>query len=341
MRLTLATIVLGLITHHAFAKGDVESFCSSELSATFRMLTVERKEAAKQSLLEKHRDDVFSGMKLPEGYKADNVMANAANLPYEAYLAVVKDYLSRLEEKVDWGQGKKSLVAILHAVIREQSGSEETKKELEAQVDETSIVPFSHYLKLIESAPLKAQAYHRVSLPTYCGGDALMTNGLAFPLNGRKVFAFCPGVLLRASIKNNAWAPTVQTDALMFTAFHEFGHLLGADPSSRFRSMHSGLVSCIKAHTGSFGPAYEDEVLADFWGAVTLVAAMKGMPQLTSDEKMDLVAVNLSALKNGSFGSPNHLTYGGRQQIVLGEACRHLLNQPAAASDCRLNLSQP
>lgn len=345
MRHTFATIALGLACLPAFAETGAEAFCSNELTPTFRVLSVERREAAKVTLLEAHRDEVLARLKVPTEWKPERVLKDAASLPYAAYVAFVKDYLTQLEQKVDWKSGKTDLVTTLHAVIRDQDGSEVTKKELKAQVDEGSIVPLSHYLTLLEAAPEESRSYYQNFLPNACGGDALSPGGIAFSLNDRKVFAFCPGALLRASVVNNAgalsWTDAVQTEGLMFTAFHEFGHLLGADSSSGFSSMHDSVVSCLKSRIGSFTEAYEDEALADFWGAVALVAAMKGNPQLTTDQIMDRIALNLSALKNGSLFSPHHLPYGARQQVVLGEACRYLLDQKATARDCRLNLAKP
>jgi hypothetical protein len=344
MRLLSLALAGWLVAGLAFADSEAESFCSSELSAMFETISAERGEAAKQSLLNAHRDEVLSHLKVAEGWDKANVVKEAAKLPYDEYVAFLKEYVTRVEEKADWKDGKIRLVSTLHSVIRDAKGTEATKRELLAQVDESSIVSLTAYLTLMESASEADRAYYRNFLPNVCGPDALMPGGIAFPVKGRKVFAFCPGALLRATVLGSPgkwrWADGIQIESILFTAFHEFGHLLGADASSRFRPMHDKVMSCLSASTAPFGRNYESEVLADFWGATTLIAAIKERPALSTRETIELVALNLSALKNGSIFSPHHPPFGARQQIVLGQVCRQLLGQPGDRLNCHLNLAE-
>lgn len=330
-----------LVGSFAFADSEVEGFCSGELTAAFRVLHAERAETQKNSFIQAFRNEVLKG--LPLSVKGDpaEVLKTAVALPYDDYVTFVTGYFSALEAKANWGKGKSTLVGIMRSTIRAQVGTDARKKELEAEVDEDSIVPMSAYLKVMAAQPAASRNYYKNFIASACGGDALAPGGIAFPYNGRKVFAFCPGALLRASVAQNAWTETIQLDGLMFTAFHEMGHLLGADGASRFRPMHDGLVACLKRQQGNFSRAYEDEVLADFWGSVALVNALKERPGLSGDEAVDLVALNFVPFKNGDMFSPHHLPYGARQQQVLVEVCRHLRSQDLGKSDCRLDLSAP
>ncbi len=341
MRLALLTFAFAL-SGLAFAASDADSFCTSEISQLTKIFHADREEDAKKPLIEAFRNQTLSKLKAPAEWKADEVLKEATRLPYDAYLTFFKNYVAELETKIDWKTKKTSLIRTIHSVIEAQEGDAETKAALRALVDENSIVSFSTYLTTFDHMSEKSRAFYQDFVPEACGHDGLIAGGIAFDLNGRQVFTFCPGSLLRASIAKQkgtlAWTGEVNTDTLMFTAFHELGHLLGATRASPFRRLHDPLFSCLNSHYGPFLPAHDNEILADHWGAVSLVAALKEDPKLTTDEKIDKVVVNLSAMAKGSFGGASHPRIGERNNVILGEACRYLLSEKPAASDCRLQL---
>ncbi len=336
--LSLSFVFLSAVT---FAT-DAESFCTSELSSMFAILHAERGEAAKQYMLEKRRDEVLTSMSVSADWNKKEVLLEAMALPYDEYFKFVMTYVTRLEEKVDWKDGKTRLITILKGVIRDARGNDATKQELLSQVDETSLIPFSDFVATLEKIDPAARAQQQTFLSQACGKDALIPGGIATIINGKRVFTFCPGSMLRASVLEvsagkHAWADSVQLDAILFTAFHELGHLLGAEPSGKFRPLHDNLMSCLNSMLVPFPKAQEAEVLADFWGATALVADLKER-NLQEAEIIERVALNLSVLKNGSFGSYSHPALGARQQVVLTQVCSKLLGQDVVGGKCALEL---
>lgn len=336
-------VVLSLVASPIRASEEVEQFCTMELVPAMRVAMAERREERKDRLLHALRDRVLAGLPAVEVGEAKQVLVEATSLPREEYQKFLREYFRGLEAKIDWGDGKRVLASLMHDVIASQSGALETKSDLLARVDEESIVSFSEFLPLLEKMSHRDFVAQRQILAGACGGDGLAPGGIAFTVGKRKVFAFCPGAVLRASVVESPdgvkWARVVQVDGLLFTAFHEFGHLLGADRFSPLRPLHSGLVACLNTRMVPFGENYTDEVLADFWGSVALVHAMDRRG-LSEEAAMDLMAVNLSPFRNGSMGSPHHLPYGSRQQVVLAEVCRYLRREKLGNRDCRLRLGQ-
>jgi len=323
------------------ANQEVESFCTMELVPAMKVALAERREERKDSLLHSHRDEVLKQFRALSEANPNQILLAAGTLPREEYQSFLRAYFDGLESKVRWNDGKRVLVALMHQVIAAQIGSDVTKEDLFARVDEHSIVNFSEFLPLLEAMSDRDFRAQRQVLANSCGGDGLAAGGISFLKGKRKVFAFCPGAVLRASVVETtaglAWGSAVKIDGLLFTAFHEFGHLLGADRFSALRPLHNGLAACLNSHMVPFGENYTDEVLADFWGAVTLVRAMENRG-LSDEEAMELVALNLSPFRNGSMFSPHHLPYGSRQQLVLTEVCRHLRKEKVGTRDCRLQL---
>lgn len=336
----LAILLLASI---ARANDAVEAFCGGELPAMFQVLKAERSEAAKDEIIRIHRDEVLAQIPGVESFRGGSALADAVSLPREDYFTFLRQYLTGLEAKAHWGTGKAKLVRLMRETIAEQKGDDSTRKKLDAQIDEKSIVSLTALLPVFEALSGDALAQQQQFLGSVCGGDGLAPGGIAFLSGTRKVFAFCPGALLRASVRRtprgHAWRKEVAVETIQFTAFHEFGHLLGADRTSVLRPMHDDLVTCLQRQSAPFGKNYEDEVLADFWGATALVKALRSESRLSPEEAIDLVAVNLSPFKNGSILSPHHLPFGARQQLVLGEVCRYLRREEPPAHACRFNLS--
>ena len=342
-RVSFCVVLSFLAASPVRASEEVEQFCTMELVPAMKVAMAERSEARKDRLLHAHRDRVLAGLPAVKFSEAKQVLVEATGLPRVEYQNFLREYFRGLEAKVEWGDGKRVLASLMHDVIASQAGAVETKSDLRARVDEDSIVSFSAFLPLLEKMSDRDFRAQRQILAGACGGDGLAPGGIAFPLGSRKVFAFCPGAVLRASVVESSdgvkWASTVSVDGLLFTAFHEFGHLLGADRFSSLRPLHSGLVTCLNSRMVPFGENYTDEVLADFWGSVALVHAMDRRG-LSDEAAMDLMAVNLSPFRNGSMGSPHHLPYGSRQQVVLAEVCRYLRREKLGNRDCRLRLGE-
>jgi len=341
IRFGLCVVLSFLATLPALANQEVEAFCNMELVPAMKVAMAERSEERKDSLLRAYRDEVLAQFPALGQANPKSVLVAAASLPREEYQSFLRGYFQALEKKAPWSDGKRVLVALMHEVISSQPGAYVTKSDLLARVDETSIVSFTEFLPLLERMSDRDFTAQRQVLANSCGGDGLAPGGIAFLLGERKVFAFCPGAVLRAAVVSTseglAWSGTVNVDALLFTAFHEFGHLLGADRFSRLRPLHDDLAACLNSHLTPFTENYTDEVLADFWGAVALVRALEQRGH--SDEAaMDLVALNLSPFRNGSMFSPHHLPYGSRQKLVVTEVCRHLRRETPSRRDCHLQL---
>jgi len=325
--------------------GELDELCEgSELSASFRMLSLERTESSKDSFVQKYRDEVLAKLTYPEKYPAkappEVVLLAAATLAPEDYFPFVAGYFAELEKKIQWGEGKALIVSTLHKVIDAQVGGDTTKAELKALVSSDSIVPMSAYLAEMKASPKKFQPQFQEMLVAGCGNDGLAPGGIAFTHQGKSVFAFCEGTLLRASVGKTAgkygWTDAVQTDALLFTAFHELGHLMGANYASKHRPLYNELAECLRRSVVTYKESFDNEVLADFVGSTGMVQILKDRPQLSEKQIVDLIALNLSPLKNGSMFSHMHLSYGSRQQMYLGEVCRQLGKPTPSSSKCNL-----
>ena len=319
--------------------GPAQDFCQSELVSSLMVMRADRENSAKEAVLKAHLQQVLDQQGLDE-----TPFSTLSALPFDAFQEKVSDYLRALEEPVRAQEFKKELLEKLQELIAAQTGDPQSKAEMVKTLLKSEVTSLSRLLKVMETLPTSSQKYHQRMLSNACGPDGMARGGIAFEDSGNRHFAFCPGALLLAMLEETedgiSWRKEMDGEALWFTAFHEMGHVLGANPSSPYRKFYQPLVKCMEKHSAPIASRYQDEAIADFWGAVGL-ASMISDPSISETKAVEIVAKNLAPFRQGSMFSPHHLPFGARLQVVKLELCRELEKRPLEPEDCRLHLSQP